>query len=419
MNRTYEELTIDFEKAAQRLGEDRGVTISAHHLRRLASGDHDRTPHPCTCRVLEAMFGRPVSELLRPWQGTPAEPARGLVLADAQTTRDIVAMAARHARDFAFLPLASPPGEVMSYVHDEVRSLATGYSRQPVPEFIGRLAVVQAALFDWLKQRQSPDHARELYFLAGVTGGMLARAGHDLAEPDAALAQAGTAFICADRAGHDGLKAWIRAVQCMINYWADAPDRAIASAASARKFTRLSGSTVAVWVPAVEARAWARLGNTAKVIELIREAESERESVRNDDLDDLGGICTYGATRQAYCHADALAWLPEQAKACQQYALQAIEGYRDSSAADWSFSFEAGSRADLAIGRIRCGEPDGAAEAIRPVLALPSGQRTNPILKSAQRVRVALETTPPAACTRALTDEINAFTKAQTRGATH
>jgi hypothetical protein len=412
VNRTYEELHDDFEKMARQLGEDHGVSLTAHHLRRLASGCRTRMPHPVTCRVLEGMFGRPIGELLRPWPGELTAPAGSADLAyvPPETPRDIAVLAAQRAREFAFLPLASPSAEVLSLFHREVQELARLYSRYPVSQFIARLAAVQASIFTLLEARQVPDQARQLYFLAGVTGGMLARASHDLADPSAALAQAGTAFICAERAGHDGLKGWIRAVQSMIAYWADDSGKAIAFAESARQFTSVSRSTTAVWVPAVEARAWARLGNERKVIELIREAETERARVRTDDLDGLSGICTFGPARQAYCHADALAWLPGQAKACQFHAQQAIDGYRDRAASEWSFTFDAGSRADLTIARIHAGEQDGTAEALGPVLALPPEQRTNPIIKSVKRVQAVLETARPTPSGQALAEEIRAFT---------
>jgi hypothetical protein len=51
-------------------------------------------------------------------------------------------------------------------------------------------------------------------------GGLLAKASHDLAEPYAAMAQARTAYLCADNTDHDGLRAWLRGLQSLIAYWA-------------------------------------------------------------------------------------------------------------------------------------------------------------------------------------------------------
>src|SRR5215469_16235350 len=64
-DRTYDEIARDFEKAAEQLGEH-GVSISARHLRRLASGERTGTT-PATRRVLQAMFNRRVDELLQGW----------------------------------------------------------------------------------------------------------------------------------------------------------------------------------------------------------------------------------------------------------------------------------------------------------------------------------------------------------------
>jgi hypothetical protein len=307
----------------------------------------------------------------------------------------------------------------MEQVLDDVRELGAVYSRQPLPEILSRLASTQDIVFTLLEARQVPAHARQLYFLAGVVGGLLARASHDLADPYAALTQARTAFICADRADHNGLRAWIRALQSMITYWADRPYESVRYAQSGTEFAAAAHNTTAVWLPAVEARAWAQLGNADRVCELIERAQQMRHQVQPDDLDDLGGICTFGGSRQLYCAADALAWLPEQAVTCQRYAEQAVEAYRDTSIPDWSFSFQAGSHADLAIARISSGELDGAAEALAPVLELPAERRTNPIIRSMQRVNTALGSRSLAGGSRTLKEEIQAFTDTSARALPH
>ncbi len=122
------------------------------------------------------------------------------------------------------------------------------------------------------------------------------------------------------------------------------------------------------------------------------------------------GQATTFPIRKLYCAADALAWLPGQAGICRRYAEEAVEAYQDVSAPDWSFSFQAGSRTDLAIARLGNGEVGGAAEALAPVFELPPGQRTNPVIQSVHRVHAALNRAPPSVNGRTLKAEIENFT---------
>jgi hypothetical protein len=408
-DRTYEEIAQDFEKTAQQLGEH-GLSISTRHLRRLASGERTGTT-PATRRVLQAMFNRRMDELLQPWPS--GEPVDGKVLRPqpllGATPQEILTAAAERAHGFALLTQTSMTSELLEQLHDDVSHLARIYSRQPLPEILGHLSTTQGILFGLLEARQAPACARQLYFLAGVMSGLLARASHDLGDPYAALNQARTGFLCADRADHDGLRAMMRAWQAVVTFWAGRPDDTVRYAQSGMQFARAARNTTLVWLPTLEARAWARLGNAAKACELVGHAERMRDQVRPDELDDLGGLCTCDRSRQLYVTADALAWLPERAKLCRKYCEEAVAAYQDSTAQDWSFSFQAGSHTALAIARIGMGELDGASEAMASVFELPAPQRINPVMQSVWRVYSVLNSSPLAGGRPELAEKIKVF----------
>jgi hypothetical protein len=416
-DRTYEEVAEEFQRIAHQLGE-RGLSISARHLRRLASGERSGTT-PATRRVLQVLFNRGVDELLQPFPGSQASsitPPGQVVASFAGTSEEIIAAAAQRARGFALLTHASTTTELMDQIYDDVRELALIYSHRPLPELLGRLAATQDVLFALLEARQSPACARRLYFLASVMSTLLARASHDLGDVFAALAQAHTGFICADRADHDGLRAMIRGFQSTYTYWANQPHESIRYAQSGMRFAAAAGSSTAVWLPTAEARAWARLGHDVMACELIEQAERKRDQVRPDDLDELGGVCTFGRSRQLYVTADTLAWLPNRAKLCRRYCEQAVAAYQDTSAQDWSFMFQACSHTDLAMARIGEGELDGTAEAMAPVFELDPAQRTNSIMRSVQRVQSALSNSPHAGSSPELEAKMRAFAGALTVG---
>jgi hypothetical protein len=412
-DRTYDEIARDFEKVAQELGE-RGVSISARHLRRLASGERTGTT-PATRRVLQAMFRRTMDELLQRW--SPAGAAEGTPQCSQSsscvTELELLTAAAQRAHGFALLASTSVASELMEQVYDDVRQLARTYSHRPLPEILGQLVATQDTLFTIIEGGQAPACARQLYFLAGVTCGLPARAAHDLGDPYAALTQARTGFICADRADHNGLRAAIRAWQAVFTYWADRPHDAVRYSQSGTRFATAAGSTTLVWMPSIEARAWARLGNDGRAYELVQHAERMRDQVRPDELDELGGVCTFDRSRQLYTAADALTWLPGRTKLCRRYCEEAVAAYQDSTAPHWSFAFQAGSCATLAIARIGVGELDGAAEAMAQVFELAAPQRITPVVKSARRVHSVLSNSPLASSHPELTEKIRVFTDSQ------
>jgi hypothetical protein len=266
-----------------------------------------------------------------------------------------------------------------------------------------------------LEQPQRPNHGRHLYFLAGVVGGMLAKASHDLANPTAALTQSRTAYLCAEQADHHGLRGWISGIQSLVSYWAGRPHEAIRYAQRGAAFVARSGNTTAVWLPANEARAWARLGDVDQARSAIERAESAWGVVHPDELDELGGLATFSRPRQLYYAADALAWLPTRAGPAEDYSAQAVDAYADSTNPDWAFGDQAGSHCDLAIARIARGELDGAIEAVDPVLALPTDQRNNGIIKSALHVHTALIHSALASDSRELQERIEAFSRTPTQ----
>lgn len=396
--------------------ENVSLSLSGRHLGRLARSERSgNRPNPATRRALQYAFGRPVDQLLAPY--TPGDLS---VVAESERSSDlseVLTVAADRARRF-MTSLQTLSDESLQLVYDDVRDLVRAYPARPLQEILGHLVAGQETLFGLLERPQRPDHARQLYFLSAVLGGLLAKASHDLADPHAALAQSRTAWLCAEQADHDGLRAWISGLQSLVCYWARRPHDSIRYAQRGATYAQRAGSTTNVWLPASEARAWAALGHGEQARDAIERAEQAWDQVRPDELDEMGGIATFSRHRQLYFAADALVWLPDESSAAEDYAHQAVNAYSDPTDPDWAFGDTAGSHTALAIARIGRGEVDGAAEALTTVLDLPTEQRINGIIHSVNRVHSALNHAPASATTRDLQERIEVYTRTPVRGLT-
>jgi len=320
-------------------------------------------------------------------------------------------MAASRAKAFAIAAQTSLSDEAMQQVYDDVRHVAVAYPQRPLTEILSSLVETQDLVSALLERRQRSDHLRQLNFLGGVTGGLLAKASHDLGNPHAAMTQTRTAFLCADSADHDGLRAWIRGLQSLVSYWAGNPHESVRYAQLGAGHAEQSSNTTGVWLPVSEARAWAALGNAEAAQQALERAEEAWDDIENDELDALGGICTFGRARQLYYAADALSWLPDEAASGRRYSTLAVEAYTDRTDPEWAFGDAAGSHAAMAISHIAHGDTEGAAVAIAPVLELPAERRINGVVHSAHRVHQALRKSGLAEQARTLQEEIENFTR--------
>jgi len=278
----------------------------------------------------------------------------------------------------------------LALLRDEIMRLAVAYQVDPLPTVIADLANVQDLAFRLLEGRQKPSDTGYLYLLAGAVSGMMANASHDFGNNQAAIAQARAAYLCADNAGHDALRAWVLGLQSMIAYWAGWPQRAIEYAQGGAEAAKGVTGTVSVWLPALEARAWAALGDAAGVKAAIEKAETARSGVELNDLDELGGKLTFPRPRQQYYAADAMIWLPGEEERAEALATDALLGYESAAPDERSYVDEAIARTDLVIARARRGELEGARAALEPVLDLEPAERIGGILVTAKRVHQEL-----------------------------
>jgi hypothetical protein len=391
---TLEEFRKNYQRATK------GTVLSERQAYRWVAGELRGLPYPQAQATLEEMFGEPVARLLGPPYGigalTPTRypigsaPQRGTARTDGEGR--VIAMSAERARDFLTRIEASNVGaETLAQLIDDLRRLVIAYEHQSLPTLLGDLVDTQDRAFVLLEGRQRPEQTRDLYLIAGIACGLMAKASHDLGAAHDAMTQARTGYACADNAGHDGLRAWTRGLQSLITYWSGRLEESVRYAQSGAEAAARSHGTAGVWLASNEARVLAALHRLDDAHAALARAADARDRVQPDELDSLGGLCTFSRPRQLYYAADALSWGGQaEANRTERLALDALDAYAGAPAQDRAFGGVAGTRSALAIARVFRGEIDGATEALAPVLALPAAQRIHGIVTSVEHVRTAL-----------------------------
>ncbi|MGN2636432.1 hypothetical protein ACTD5D_09620 [Nocardia takedensis] len=101
----------------------------------------------------------------------------------------------------------------------DLRSITTAYLKIPTPPLIGRARSIRDDAVQLLRERQRPEHARRLYSVAGWAMTVLGWISVDLARPDLADKHLRAAWVFAENAADDGLRAWVRATQHTAAFW--------------------------------------------------------------------------------------------------------------------------------------------------------------------------------------------------------
>ncbi|MEW1721880.1 hypothetical protein [Streptomyces sp. NPDC093109] len=430
----YRTFIDQYQRAARSLAEkvrDPSLathTVSDRTFERWYAGQV--TPQNEARRILAHLFTQPINELLA------EAPSKAPIALEARMTGEFsashtmlraapgadqykmgrnAAMAARRAMEFAMGAERNEVGpETMAHLQEETRRLAGIYTRVPLGTILDDLTYLQDSAFRLLESgRARPSQTRDLYFLTSLLSGMLAKASHDLADPTSAMMQARTASVCADKAEHVGMSAWVRGLQSLISYWAERPEDALHFARQGSSAASGVTGSVTVWLAGLEARAAAVLGDTSSVTAANLRGREARDRTVEDDLDEMGGNFIFPTCRQDYYEVEATVLLGHSSTdpGLVSRAEQAVQGLSNPNDPYWAFGDEAGAQSNLALARLYSGDLEGATTAVQPVLDLPPAQRNAGIIGSVDRVRVSLTRGPvrDSMAARNLREEISMF----------
>jgi transcriptional regulator with XRE-family HTH domain/tetratricopeptide (TPR) repeat protein len=289
---------------------------------------------------------------------------------DLPADEEVIMDAAGQSAEFGEWAEATNIGATtLEQLDEDVRRLARDYlNNPPLPLMLSTLRV-RNRVFTLLEGRQHPTQARHLYLIAGRLCGLLAWMAGDVGRHSEAETQARTGWLCAELAGADGLRAWIRATQSKVAYW---DGRIQESARLADDGLRFAASDSArVLLASLGARAWARLGNADDAQAALARAEDEREHAGEDEV---GGLYGFSEAQQSYLAGTTYLWLREPEQALRA-ADRAVWLYEVGNQADRFYGAETLALIDAATAHLQANELEGAAEKLQPVLTLPQEQR--------------------------------------------
>jgi transcriptional regulator with XRE-family HTH domain len=355
-----------FRRAARELaGRDRDpdlakLTVSSRQWERWYSGNVKTEPYPDACRVLEHMFGHPVSQLLSPAgqqigcdrEQVGTEEVRGLMawVTETNTTDDAIEQIAHTASYLMEAHSRIPPGMVLSGVmqaHQKVRDCLRGGKQ---------------------RLRQTRELLRIDSELVAHAGLLLGDLGQDLR-----AAEYGTAaLILAQEAGSDEAIAW--SVQAKTARW---QHKYVESAEAARRGFEISAlSPTKVELAYREANAIALFGDSGRARQALQRARKTAEALPAG-CRPAGSVWSFPTGRQAIFELSVAIHTgdPDSALRAAAMADTAWASGEPKDPANWA-QIETG--ASIAYLMKDC--LDEVAHHVAPVLDLPREMRISTVI---------------------------------------
>jgi transcriptional regulator with XRE-family HTH domain/tetratricopeptide (TPR) repeat protein len=279
------------------------------------------------------------------------------------------------------LRVEGPAGGPVSHEQLElaVEQYARAYWSTPAGVLFGQVRQCRQLAEGMLDERQPTGSRRHLHLVAGWLSALLGNLSFHLSDYSAARTHLATAGRLGQEAGHNGLVAWVRGAQSMVELYDDRPEAALRLAREGQALAPnpLVRAQLASWG---EARALARMGERRGVLEAI--ARGSRAIESSDGDRSPGGVFSFSVGEfEQYCGTACL-WLdlPDEAKRHAGHAFQ----LRDTIAA------KALARLDIATASSQLGDPAEAGQIGAEVLQMPAEYLIDPIVRRATELATSL-----------------------------
>jgi tetratricopeptide (TPR) repeat protein len=395
--RTYEVFVHHFETAARELaGADQPVsantTVSRSQYERWLRGDISTRPHSGAALILEHLFGIGVDDLLGPARDYPRDqpPAADSTSSTLLSLEREIAVTAHESSEHAAYAAACTVEDTsIEQLQDDLVGVARRYPGvSPVKSWAEAKRVRDLALA-MLDRTGRPAQESDLYLTVGESCGILAAVSFDLGYTDAAAEQARSTFIYGRMIGHNGLCSWALGMRALIGYWSGRPLESLDLVGKGLSIA--PAGTPVLRLRAIQARAYAHLGDDSGATEAARLAHAEREAdYEPDELHDrIGGEFSFDDARLARCLASAYVSLGLADPAIHE-AQGALDLYAARPEAARMPKVEIEAHIDLAHAYFLKGSLDAASETLASVFDLEPEERVEGVVSRLISVRSVL-----------------------------
>ncbi|MGQ0776111.1 MAG: helix-turn-helix domain-containing protein [Pseudonocardiales bacterium] len=285
------------------------------------------------------------------------------------TAEEYLMEIADQSQEAAALAEATNIGDTsLTALHRSVEDIGQLYRRTaPLPMF-RRAVSLRNRILDLLEGRQHVNQTRELYAAASKVCALLGWMSGDFEQHSAALAQGDAAWVFAEQADQNAVRALARIAQAKAAHWADQFDK---SASYAHDGLRYASGANAVLLACLEASSAADLGDADRAAGALRRAEDERTKSGPTETGELffcGEIERYNYTANVrYVIGDHVGSL--------EAAESAITAAESMPVAERRYNSVAFAHTNTAVASIATGDLDRAITGIGTVLTLPSSHR--------------------------------------------
>jgi transcriptional regulator with XRE-family HTH domain/tetratricopeptide (TPR) repeat protein len=268
---------------------------------------------------------------------------------------------------------------------NQAQRLSRDFEQEPPFPLLLETRRLRDRVASQLRAHQRLDQARDLYLISAQVCGLLAWMTGDLGSYRSADTHAWTAWMCAEQAGHDGARTWVRATQAKLAYWGGRYSESAQLAEDGLRYQ--CTDTARAFLALFQARALAKAGRREEARQALARAEAERERAAGPDL--IGGVWGLTAGRFHGLAASARMLLDDPSRALTD-ASQAVALSESAPAAERHIYSETLARIDLAEAHLREPDLDATHDALRPVLGLHPDSRIDPVTQRLMRLEPAL-----------------------------
>lgn len=313
-----------------------------------------------------------------------------------QATRDRQAELAGHvaATDTTAAELlAMPDAADLDSLHNRVAELAVAYLHTAPDVMFSQIRGTYEELARRLREHAYPSAEQQDLFVAlGRASGVLAYATLDTGHAKSAMRHAEATHRLAMRAGHAELAAWARGTSSLVARFGKHYDLAQQLVVDGLRHSSHGSGTAGVRLLSGAAQCAANLGDLDAAVEYLAAADQARSNV---GADEVAGLFTFTAAKQAYYGASSLMWIPEKTALTRAVrdAETAIEMWEGEGPDTRSLDDERLAHVYAATAYTRLGDLDAAMQAVEPVLALEGADRISWLRKRVSELADLIQAT--------------------------